>query len=469
MNKLTAFVAPLILAAAGTASAQQAPAQQNPLDRLLEQTRRAASETQRINQEREAEFVNNRNRQQQLLQQARAELQAQERRSDQLKVAFDDNEKELADLETVLNERMGNLGEMFGVVKQMANDLSGKIETSLISAQYPGRSQFLEQLARRKALPTIPELRTLWYEMQREMTEQAKIVSFNADVLLPSGEVQRGRDVARIGPFDAVSNGVFLVWDEPSIDHKNGILKELGRQPAGRFVGLVDDFEAAAPTDVVPMAIDYTSGVILQQVVETKTWGERLGFGTGDMGDAGPIGYVIMGIGILGLLIAAFRGIVLWLKGMKIKSQLKKSEPSRDNALGRVMAVYHDNPDADVETLELKMDEAILRETGSLEAGLSFIKMLYVIAPLLGLLGTVVGMIATFQAITLFGTGDPKMMAGGISTALVTTVLGLVVAIPLTFLHSILQSRSRTLILILEEQSAGIVAKTAERSDGVAV
>lgn len=464
MKKIAAIFAPLVLAVSGTAGAQQ-----GSLDQLLEQTRRAASETRAINQERESEFVNNRNQQQRLLQEARAELAAQERRSDQLKVAFDENEKALADLETVLNERMGNLGEMFGVVKQMANDLKGKINTSLISSQYPGRVAFLDQLARRKALPTIPELRELWFEMQRELTAQAKIVSYNTDVLLPGGEVERGRSVARIGPFEAVSDGRFLIWEEPSVDHRNGILRELSRQPAGRFLSLVDGFQQAAPDEVVPMAIDYTSGVILQQVVETKTWGERLGFGTGDMGDAGPIGWVIMGIGLLGLLIAGFRGVVLWIKGSKIKSQLKNTEPNRDNALGRVMSVYHENPDVDVETLELKMDEAILRETGPLESGLSFIKMLYVVAPLLGLLGTVVGMIATFQAITLFGTGDPKMMAGGISTALVTTVLGLVVAIPLTFLHSILQSRAKSLILLLEEQSAGIVARTAEKSDGVAV
>ncbi|MEM9301819.1 MAG: MotA/TolQ/ExbB proton channel family protein, partial [Pseudomonadota bacterium] len=240
-------------------------------------------------------------------------------------------------------------------------------------------------------------------------------------------------------------------------------------QPAGRFVSLVSGFEGAPPEAVVPMAMDYTSGVILQQVVETKTWGERLGIGTGDMGDAGLIGYVIMGVGILGLLMAAYRALMLGLKSLKIKGQLKSEQPKTDNALGRVMAVYHENPDADVETLELKMDEAILRETGPLESGLSFLKMLYVIAPLLGLLGTVVGMIGTFQAITLFGTGDPKMMAGGISQALVTTVLGLCVAIPLTFLHSILQARAKSLIQILEEQSAGIIARMAEKQDGVAV
>lgn len=459
-TRLLAVLALLLVT--GVAGAQS-------LDQLLEQTRRAAEQQNAINAEREREFQRDRNRQRELLAQARAELQAQERRSDELKERFDENETTLAELETTLNERSGNLGEMAGVVKQMAGDLRGKVESSIISAQYPGRGQFLEQLARRKELPTIPELRQLWFEMQRQLTEQGKIERFTSDVLLPTGEIDAGRTIARVGPFNAVSDGKFLVWESPSIDHPNGILKELLRQPAGRFVSMIDPFLAASPTDRVPMAIDYTSGVILQQVVETKTWGERLGIGTGDLGDAGLIGWVIIGVGLLGLLMAFIRGAVLFLKGMKMKAQLKSDRPRKDNALGRVMAVYHENPDADVETLELKMDEAILRETGPMEAGLSFLKMLYVIAPLMGLLGTVVGMISTFQAITLFGTGDPKMMAGGISQALVTTVLGLCVAIPLTFLHSILQARAKTLIQMLEEQSAGIIARMAEKQDGVAV
>ncbi|MCB1586197.1 MAG: MotA/TolQ/ExbB proton channel family protein [Xanthomonadales bacterium] len=175
------------------------------------------------------------------------------------------------------------------------------------------------------------------------------------------------------------------------------------------------------------------------------------------------VGYVIIGLGVFGLLLALWKFISLYVSGSKIKKQLKSKTPSSNNALGRIMHVYSDNPDADVETMELKMDEAILRETAPLESGLSFIKVMYVIAPLLGLLGTVVGMIATFQMITLFGTGDPKAMAGGISQALVTTVLGLVVAIPLTILHSVLQSMARKQTQVLEEQSAGIIARLAEK------
>ena len=184
---------------------------------------------------------------------------------------------------------------------------------------------------------------------------------------------------------------------------------------------------------------------------------------------AGPVGAVILILGVLGLLFAVWKGVVLMLHGNAIKRQMGRSEADTDNALGRVLSVYEENPGVDPETLELKLDEAILRETAPLESGLPLIKVLYVVAPLLGLLGTVVGMIQTFQQIQLFGTGDPRMMAGGISMALLTTVLGLVVAIPLTVIHSILQTRSRALVQILEEQAAGIIARIAEARRGRAV
>ena len=178
--------------------------------------------------------------------------------------------------------------------------------------------------------------------------------------------------------------------------------------------------------------------------------------------DGGVVGYIIIAVGALGLLLCLWKFMTLARTGGAIRRQAGGGAASKSNPLGRVLAVYSDDPDVDLETLELKLDEAILRETAPIETGLGFIKVLFVVAPLLGLLGTVVGMIATFQMITLFGTGDPRMMAGGISTALVTTVLGLVVAIPLTLLHSYLQGKSRALIQVLEEQAAGMVARLAE-------
>jgi len=200
------------------------------------------------------------------------------------------------------------------------------------------------------------------------------------------------------------------------------------------------------------MAVDPSRGAILGLLSQAPSLVERIQQG-------GLVGYVIIVLGALGVLIAIERLVSLARAGGGIKAQLKASKADAGNALGRILAVYESNRSVDFETLELKLDEAILREAPALERRQGWIKVLAAVAPLLGLLGTVVGMINTFQAITLFGTGDPKLMAGGISTALVTTVLGLIVAIPLVLLHSLVASRSKMLVEILEEQSAGIIAR----------
>ena len=285
-----------------------------------------------------------------------------------------------------------------------------------------------------------------------EIAQSGKVVKYTAPVERTNGEKQ-DLEVVRIGVFNAVTDGVFLDWD-PSKSKVN--LIELARQPSARFGSMASDLQSAAPGEMVDMAVDFSRGQILRAVVQSKSPIERV------KEDGGPVGYVIIGVGIFGLLLCLWKAFVLYTTGGKISRQLKSETANKGNPLGRVMAIYTENPDTDIETLELKLDEAILRESAPLETGLSFIKVLYVVAPLLGLLGTVVGMIATFQMITLFGTGDPRMMAGGISTALVTTVLGLVVAIPLTILHSFLQGKSKALIQVLEEQAAGIIARLAE-------
>jgi biopolymer transport protein ExbB len=260
--------------------------------------------------------------------------------------------------------------------------------------------------------------------------------------------------VVRLGVFNAVHDGLFLDWDtRRSREH----LIELARQPAARFGDLAADLQAASAPEIVPMAVDMTRGQILRAVVQSRTALERV------RQDGGPVGYVIIAIGLFGLALCLWKFASLVTTRNRMRRQLGDPVASTQNPLGRVLAVYSDHPEVDTETLELRLDEAILRETAPIEKGLGFIRVLYVVAPLLGLLGTVVGMIATFQMITLFGSGDPRMMAGGISTALVTTVLGLVVAIPLTLVHSYLQGLARALVQVLEEQAAGMIARFSEQ------
>jgi biopolymer transport protein ExbB len=447
MKKLSSMLVIVLLAFSATAGAQT-------LEELAEIVRRAASAESQINQEREAQFVRERDNQRNLLAAAQAEKRREEKRSDDLKSEYDRLERELAELTTVLQERMGNLGELFGIVRQSSGDIQAALNDSMVSAQRPGRGAFLSELAQRKALPNVQELRVVWERMVTEIAESGKVVRFNTTVERANGAKEEA-EVVRIGVFNAVSNGSFLDWDSSKSTEN---LIELARQPAGRYRGMANDLQKASPGDAVAMAVDFTRGQILRAVVQSKTPAERI------REDGGPVGYVIISVGIFGLLLCLWKAFVLYTTGAKMRGQLKQETPNKANPLGRVMAIYTDNKDIDIETLELKLDEAILRESAPLETGLSFIKVLYVVAPLLGLLGTVVGMIATFQMITLFGTGDPRMMAGGISTALVTTVLGLVVAIPLTLLHSFLQGKSKALIQMLEEQAAGIIARLAERS-----
>ncbi len=445
MKKLNIVLTGFILAVSGSAFGQTL----EELARIVEQ---AATSEGQINQQRESEFLSDRNEQRNLLAQARRELAAEETRGDNLKAEYDRRERELAELETVLQERMGNLGELFGIVRQSSGDIQSSLDDSMVSSALPGRSEFLSELAQRKELPNVPELRQVWSRMVTEIAQGGRVVKYTTPVERTNGEKQ-DLEVVRVGVFTAVTNGAFLDWD-PSKSKVNFI--ELARQPAARFGSMASGLQSAAPGEMVDMAVDFSRGQILRAVVQSKSPIERV------KEDGGPVGYVIIGVGVLGLLLCFWKAFVLYTTGGKISRQLKSESANKGNPLGRVMAIYTENPDTDIETLELKLDEAILRESAPLETGLSFIKVLYVVAPLLGLLGTVVGMIATFQMITLFGTGDPRMMAGGISTALVTTVLGLVVAIPLTILHSFLQGKSKALIQVLEEQAAGIIARLAE-------
>ncbi len=443
------------LIATGTAYAGEQPATNATapanLDQLLEQVRRASREATAINQRREQEFRQARDQQKQLLERARGEMTAEEQRSDRLRGTFDTNERELTQLTETLRTRMGNLGEVFGVVRQMAGNAKTIVDNSLVSAQIEGRGQILSKLAQSKALPTIAELEALTNTFLEEMVQSGKVVRFT-DTIIGEDGTPIEQDVVRVGVFNAVNQDGFLRYLPETQS-----LVELTRQPAGRFVDMADELFAAEPgTGPIAMAVDPTQGQLLGALVLAPSLKERL-----DQG--GIIGYITLALGLIGLVIAALRLIYLFGAGRKVKAQLESGKPSPDNALGRVLSVYNDNKNDDIETLELKLDEAILKETPQLEKWQSALKIIAAVAPLLGLLGTVTGMITTFQSITLFGTGDPKLMAGGISTALVTTVEGLVVAIPMVLLHAIVSSRSREIVQVIEEQSAGIIAAHAEK------
>lgn len=431
-----------------------APQQPVDLDALLKQLQQGQVAQSEENREREARFRAEAAQQERLLREAIAQRDQLERLSERLETQFERNETELAAVTETLNQRLGSLRELFGVLQQVSGDTASKLQNSLVSVEYPGRAEQLSALAQKMGksarLASIAEIESVWLALLQEMSESGKISRFNTEVTLASG-AKVEQPVTRVGTFNMVANGQYLEL-VPGTD----TVAELIRQPSGRYLATAEAMGQASD-QLVPFALDPTAGSILSLLVQAPSLGERI-----DQG--GTVGYVILIIGAIGLLIALERFITLTLIGAKVKRQLRDAQVRDDNPLGRVMLVKDQFPQVDTETLELKLSEAILREIPKITRNLTFIKIISVVAPLMGLLGTVTGMINTFQAITLFGTGDPKLMAGGISQALVTTVQGLVVAIPMTLLFATLNTRSRNIVHVLQEQASGIIAERSERS-----
>lgn len=440
-------VASLVLAAAPQIGFAQSSV--SSLEELLKSVRQQGSEASAQNRQREQEFRERRNEQKAILDRTRAELQAEEARSKRLKGTFDNNERELEELSEALRIRVGDMGELFGVVRQLAGDTKGMVESSLISAQLEDRSDIATQLAQATELPSISDLRALQALLLEEMIESGKVVRFTSEVEDATG-VSSPTTVVRAGVFNAVSENGYLTFDQ-----SDRSLRELPRPPAARFTRSAEDFFEAQGTDEASLAIDPTRGTLLSLVIQSPGFLEQV-----DQG--GAVGYTIIAMGIIGLLMALSRLLALQVAGRKMARQLKSSTASADNPLGRILALYENEKSVPADILDLKLEEAVLKEIPRLERLQGLIKVIAGVAPLLGLLGTVVGMIKTFQSITLFGTGDPKLMADGISQALVTTVAGLCVAIPMVFMHALVSGKSRSLVEILEEQSAGMIARRSE-------
>jgi len=453
LTKFTSFFAAAVFAFASGLIAAQATSLSNLLD-LVEQDRVAESEEY---QARLSDFESNAARQQEILDTTNQRITAEEQTQVELSDQFEANEIIIADKREILRDRRGALNELFGTLQGVAGDFLSNFENSLISAQYTGRSLQLEEIIERAGSTieqlNVEEMERFWFFMHQELTESGQVVSFSADVTLPNGDTAN-RSVVRVGAFQAVSEGEYL-----SYTGDIGHLQVLPRQPDASIMATASSLQGASD-GFTRVGIDPTGGVggqVMANLVNFPTVEEQV------RNNSGVIGFIIIGVGIVGILIAFLRLLMLSLTSVKVRGQLKRDKPTKNNPLGRVLLVAEANPAADTETLELKLGEAILQETPALESMLTLIKMIATIAPLGGLLGTVTGMIQVFQQITVYGAGDPTIMAGGISQALMTTVLGIVVAIPTIFMHTVVKSRSDNIIHILEEQATGMIAQKAER------
>ncbi|MGD9602929.1 MAG: MotA/TolQ/ExbB proton channel family protein [Gammaproteobacteria bacterium] len=444
-----AFSLALVACLAVPAALAAAPAD---LDKLLATVKSGRAADAAENARRIAEFKAAASEQARMMEAVKGERSAEEQRSQSLEAAFAANDTQIVELEKALNERLGSLKELFGVLQQVSGDTRAQFENSLTQVQFPERTQFLADLAQKMGgsnrLASLEEIEQLWFELQREMTESGKVVRVPVKVVGTDGK-ESDRNVVRVGVFNLVADGKYLEFLP-----ETGRVVELARQPQARFLASAANVEQARD-GLVAMGLDPSRGQILSLLVQSPSLRER-------MDQGGPVGYVTMALGVLALLITVERLFVLGFTGMSMARQARRLDAPGNNPLGRVAQVYRANPEADTEVLELKLSEAIMKEVPRFTRWLMPLKIIAVVAPLLGLLGTVTGMIITFQAITLFGTGDPKLMAGGISQALVTTVQGLCVAIPTVLLHTLVASRAKRLTQVLEEQAAGMLAGHAE-------
>ncbi|MBA6297447.1 MotA/TolQ/ExbB proton channel family protein [Colwellia sp. MB02u-9] len=444
MKKVINFV---LFAASMTVAAS---ASANQLDDLLKQVKNDRISEAKIDKKREAEFISARSDKQSLLNTAKTELANQQARNKRLTKEYAANEITLAQKSVELDNAQGTLGEMFGVSRAAAANAYGSIVTSIVSAEYPGRGDTLDKIANSKAIPELEQLEELWFALQTEMTQSGEVSKFTTEVTNLDGS-KSTESVTRVGTFNLVSENGYLNYND-----EVGQVQPLAKQPAGYITDTAISFFGET-AGFSPLYVDPSRGAILTLETRKKTLMEFYHEGK-------EVGYAITVLLFFGLLIALERMIVLGSMSSKIRAQEKNLEqPNDNNPLGRLLKVYFDNKAVDAETLELKLDEAILRETPKVDRGINLIKMFAAIAPLMGLLGTVIGMIMTFQTITLYGTGDPKIMAGNISLALVTTALGLICALPLILIHSVVAGKSKSVLQKLDEQSAGLIAAIAEK------
>ncbi|MFT7459806.1 MAG: biopolymer transport protein ExbB [Planctomycetota bacterium] len=424
------------------------------LDELLKQVQQGKIRESKENKAREAEFNKDKGRQQQLLAKANSDRAALEARSAELEKRFEANQDEIDVLKNTLITALGDLKELFGVLQTASGDARATFENSYISIEYENRGEFLTQLAEKMGsgteLASLKEIERLWFEIQREMTETGKIKKIRTKVETPDGNTV-DKEVIRVGTFNLIADGKYL-----NRDIKTGRVSELPRQPEARFVDAAKELSSATGGHIA-FGLDPTKGQLLSQLVNVPSWKERA------TTQGGTVGWIIIILGSIGVILGLSRILYMVFVGMKVANQSRNlDKPSKGNPLGRVLMAYHDNKNIDVESLELKMGEAVLREIPKLSRLNTLIKVISVVSPLLGLLGTVIGMIITFQAITLFGAGDPKLMAGGISQALITTMLGLCAAIPTVFLHAIMAGQTKKMVEVLEGQATGFVAQASE-------
>ena len=369
-----------------------------------------------------------------MLAKAKRDLANEKIRNENLEKRFEANEKELAELEESLQIKIGVLGELFGVTRQFAGELLASTEKAVTFSEYPERVGVLRDIGETQ-VHDLNQLQNLWISYLDEIVSSGEVKTVEANIIDRDGESITG-EIVRYGHFTTTYKNKFVT----PVPELSGF-ELLQRQPERDVLKNLRKHQRS--DDYRITSIDPTRGFLLSLYLDKPGWIDRIAQGK-------SIGFIIILIGISGFVFSIY-------KIYQLREQEK--EIIADNAKVKLDMENSIKDTASYESKENILDEFIINYTGKLEWGANWVKFFAAVAPLLGLLGTVIGMIETFQAITLFGTGDPKQMAGGISQALVTTMLGLIVAAPLLGLYTYISQKVSNLSQVLEEKASYLLAQ----------
>ena len=418
------------------------------LQQLFDEVKAKQKQAVEINKQREDDFLSAKSQQKNLLYKAEQEFRKIKQQNKPLINQTKENKAEIKILNDKLKTEIAALGDIYSVLNQFTSEVNQTLTGSMTQGQYPERKQVLNEIATNE-IPDVALITQYWLTLQHEMTQAANIATFPAQVIDSNG-VSHKQQVTRIANFTAFSEGKYLQWLPISQE-----FLQFQRQPDFKLLEAAQNFSMENNSFQL-VVVDPSQGKLLAMLGDKARIDEQIHAG-------GSVGYIILSLGALGLLISLYRFMYLFIVKVKVNKQLTQiDKPLNNNPLGRILLKAVSNNASDTR-LEYELDEAVLNEIVPLERGLGFLKVLTGVAPLLGLLGTITGMIETFQLMSLYGSGDAKMMSSGISQALVTTALGLIVAIPLVFAHSIISTRSKRIIHLLDEQSAGLMTQLLEK------
>ena len=369
-----------------------------------------------------------------MLAKAKQDLANEKLRNERLEARFEANEKQLAELEESLQIKIGVLGELFGVTRQFAGELLASTEKAVTFSEYPDRGGILRDIGETQ-VHSLDQLQNLWISYLDEIVSSGEVKTIDANIIDKNGESITG-EIVRYGHFTTTYQNKFVT----PVPELNGF-ELLQRQPEREILKNIRRHQRS--DDYRITSIDPTRGFLLSLYLDKPGWIDRIAQGK-------SIGFIIILIGISGFIFSIYKIYQLREQEKDIIADDARVKVEMENSIKNTTSY---------ESKENILDEFIINYTGKLEWGANWVKFFAAVAPLLGLLGTVIGMIETFQAITLFGTGDPKQMAGGISQALVTTMLGLIVAAPLLGLYTYISQKVSNLSQVLEEKASYLLAQ----------